>query len=86
VKSDCHSHDNILIDSKYFTLAYIKNHGWHNYRFLEARWLQVTVINGRGQINCFTKIKKGDNFILRSDVKNINIIGKVDLLISYIKK
>jgi mannose-6-phosphate isomerase len=27
VKSDCHSHDNILIDSKYFTLAYIKNHG-----------------------------------------------------------
>jgi hypothetical protein len=42
-------------------------------------------LDGEGRIDWFTKIKKGDCFIMNSKDKNFWLSGNIKIAISYIK-
>ncbi len=76
-------HNNYLVDNDLFKLFHLSNEGnKHTYSFERAKWLQVTIIDGKGKFNG-EDIKKGDNLIAFPDDSNVTIEGKATLLISY---
>lgn len=79
-----HSKD-LLIKTKAFSLYKIINKKHKAYSFNEAKWLQCTVLDGKGTItNLNQKIKKGDSFlVLGKDKKGLVLDGLVTVLVSY---
>lgn len=78
--------NDVLVDTKKFKLLKIKNNGIKEYSFDDARWLQVSVINGSGVLNDKYDIKTGTSFIVPSTLKSFKVEGNVTMLISYVIK
>jgi mannose-6-phosphate isomerase class I len=70
------------LKTPYFNMEYINNSSSKYYAF-KAKWLQVTVINGKGLFDK-TVIKKGDTFITSHNLTKFKLSGKVELIVSYI--
>jgi mannose-6-phosphate isomerase class I len=70
------------LKTPYFNMTYINNNGLNHYAF-NAKWLQVTVINGKGLFNK-TLVNKGETFITSYNLTEFNLSGKVELIVSYI--
>ena len=77
---------NILIENKYFHLIRIQNKSHKKYEFKNARWIQATVIDGKGKLDNKYNLIKGASFILTSEVKQFTLDGNLTLLISFICK
>ena len=75
-----------LIKCRYFELVKIVNTKTKKYTFNQARWIQATVIKGKGLLNNKSKINKGTSFIIPSDSKEFTLSGNLTLLISYVTK
>lgn len=80
--SKANSHNSYLVDNQFFKLIKIDNQDSTVYQYIEAKWLQVTVLKGQGTIDG-TKIKLGDSFILPNGYNTFELNGMMLLMISY---
>lgn len=83
VMDDLHSTQ--LINDKYFTVYHWQLNG-KVAKPLEVDYLLVSVINGKGAINIGQRsfeISKGDNFGIPATVKNYDLKGDIDLIVSH---
>lgn len=70
-----------LIKSNYFTVE--KWNLKEKYARKNDSFILASVINGMGKINNLD-IKKGSNFIITSDAKEFEIIGELEIVVSYL--
>ncbi|WP_375317286.1 type I phosphomannose isomerase catalytic subunit [Spiroplasma endosymbiont of Virgichneumon dumeticola] len=80
--SDTNAHDNYLVDNQFYKLIKITNDGIKNYSYPDVRWLQVSVLDGKGTIDG-EPIKKGDSFILPHGYNSFTLDGNLMMMISY---
>lgn len=80
--SQANGHDNYLVDNQFFKLVKIINQNKKNYHFEQARWLQATVLKGKGTIDG-TDIKFGDSFILPNGYNSFELTGDLLIMLSY---
>ncbi|MGL4616658.1 MAG: type I phosphomannose isomerase catalytic subunit [Mycoplasmoidaceae bacterium] len=73
-----------LISNEYFSLMKIDIDGTKRISIDNAKWLEVTVIDGSGTVDNLN-FKKGSIFLIRNNYES-TIIGKCSLLIGYVKK
>ncbi len=71
-----------IIKTKAFVLKKINNINKKTYSYKKAKWLQLTVIGGKGTIN-EVPIKKGDSFLLVGKQEKFTLQGKIQILLSY---
>ena len=71
-----------LIACRYYTVQRINIHGEHGF-LQEHKFLNVSVIEGRGWIDSLPLIK-GDHFILPSGYGNYVLKGNMELIVSHI--
>lgn len=74
-----------LVEEKYFTVYHWELDG-HVSRKLECDFLQVSVLDGSGHIKVLDKrfpIKKGDNFIVPNTVKEYELSGNAEFIVSH---
>ena len=71
------------LHTSFFNIQIINHDGKKRYEFNRAKWIQCFVIQGNGKINGFTKIKRGDSFIMHCKKKSFKLKGKLKLSISY---
>ena len=76
------SHGDYLVDNNFFKLIKLVNEGVKKYHYLNTRWLQISVLDGSGNIDG-TSIKKGDSFILPNGYNAFSLSGKLLLMIAY---
>ena len=72
-----------LVANQQFYLKVIDNDQTNQYQFKEARWIQLSVIEGTGKINNLDA-NKFDSFLIAHNT-NLIIEGKCKCLISFIK-
>ena len=72
-----------LVANEQFYLKVIDNNGSNEYQFKDAKWIQLSVIEGSGKINNLDA-KKFDSFLISHNT-NLIIEGKCKCLISFIK-
>lgn len=80
-KEETNSKITTFVREKYFTVEKWEINGVFNKR--NDNFLLVSVINGEGYIN-HEPIKKGDHFIITSLLKDINISGNLELIVSFV--
>lgn len=80
--SAANGHDNYLVDNQFFKLVKLANKGQQSYSYPDAKWLQVTILEGQGIIDD-TKIKLGDSFILPNGYHDFTLNGDLLLMVSY---
>ena len=76
----------VLIETDKFKLLKIKNERNKEYSFDDARWVQVSIIDGTGILNHKYELKAGVSFIVPSTLKSFKVEGNVTMLISYMIK
>jgi mannose-6-phosphate isomerase len=69
-----------LTHNKYFQVQKLSVSGSLNY-LLDAKYLLICAIDGSAIINGY-QVKKGDNFIVPHQVKSLDIVGDITLIIS----
>lgn len=80
--NETNAHDNYLVDNKFFKLIKLVNEGIKNYSYPNTRWLQISVLDGKGIIDN-VNIKKGDSFILPNGYNAFSLNGKMLLMLAY---
>ncbi|WP_342276795.1 type I phosphomannose isomerase catalytic subunit [Spiroplasma endosymbiont of Nebria brevicollis] len=80
--SDANAHDNYLVDNQFYKLSKITNDGIKDYSYPDVRWLQVSVLDGKGTIDG-ELIKKGDSFILPNGYNSFTLDGNLMMMVSY---
>ncbi|MGL5591201.1 MAG: type I phosphomannose isomerase catalytic subunit [Mycoplasmoidaceae bacterium] len=78
------SDENNLVSNEYFSLMKIDIDGTKKISITNAIWLEVTVIDGCGNVDNLD-FKKGSVFLVRNNYEPI-VTGKCSLLIGYVKK
>jgi mannose-6-phosphate isomerase class I len=73
------------LHTRFFDIHIIKNKFVTYYNFKNAKWIQIVVVDGNGRIDYFTKIKKGDCFIINNKKKKFVLSGELTVCVSYIK-
>lgn len=71
----------ILVDEKFFTVEHVRINGSQKVNLDNNNFYMVNVIKGSGIIND-TQINMGDNFIIPSNIKGLDIRGDVEMIIS----
>ena len=72
-----------LVANEQFYLKVINNDQTNQYQFKDAKWIQLSVIEGSGKINNLAA-KKFDSFLIANN-NDVIIEGKCKCLISFIK-
>lgn len=72
-----------LVANEQFYLKVIDNNQLNQYQFKDAKWIQLSVIEGSGKINNL-EAKKFDSFLIAHN-NDVIIEGKCKCLISFIK-
>ena len=80
------SSNEVLVENKKFKLLKIKNKDIQEHSFKDARWVQVSVIDGKGKVNDKYDLQSGVSFVVPSTIKSFKVEGDVTMLISYIIK
>lgn len=75
-----HSTKEIYLDNEFFYIAKITVNGAHNIKN-DKPFGACCVLNGSGKIMDY-EIKKGDFFIVPSDIKTMNIEGNLEMIIA----
>jgi mannose-6-phosphate isomerase len=80
------NNDLCLIKNQFFNLEKIvvnQKFSKKNYSYLNANWIQISIINGKGKIDN-TEIKSGDNFILPFGYNQFNFQGEFFAMLVWI--
>lgn len=80
--SDANAHDNYLVDNQFYKLIKITNEGIKSYSYPNVRWLQVSVLDGKGTIDG-APIVIGDSFILPNGYSSFTLDGNIMMMVSY---
>ena len=78
--------NDILIEGDKSKVVKIANTKKTTYDFPDARWIQATVIDGKGKLDDNYEISKGISFIITSPLQSFTLDGNITILISYLKK
>lgn len=71
----------ILVDEKFFMVEHVRINGSQKVNLDNNNFYMVNVISGSGIINDI-QINMGDNFIIPSNIKGLDIRGDVEMIIS----